>query len=228
MPSVPNLPSRTSKFILSHPEYYNYVRLNGNGGASGDGAARRPPASGAGKDCQDSSTAGTEPPAPPTTTPKPSSPTSGGNRSDVVIIGGGDKKGSNGQVDDDDDFLSAAAAIVRTNTPASPTNRPVKLQSTTPRSQHSEDDEPLELEVVDAVDSAGTMASRNGTLTVTGKVAQSRKEDDDDEEEEEDAEESGRLERVALVERVDPKLGLSLGEAPRKAKITVFRRERSG
>ncbi|KAE8737331.1 hypothetical protein FOCC_FOCC017207, partial [Frankliniella occidentalis] len=207
MPSVPNLPSRTSKFILSHPEYYNYVRLNGNGGASGDGAARRPPASGAGKDCQDSSTAGTEPPAPPTTTPKPSSPTSGGNRSDVVIIGGGDKKGSNGQVDDDDDFLSAAAAIVRTNTPASPTNRPVK--------------------VVDAVDSAGTMASRNGTLTVTGKVAQSRKEDDDDEEEEEDAEESGRLERVALVERVDPKLGLSLGEAPRKAKITVFRRERS-
>ncbi len=79
---------------------------------------------------------------------------------------------------------------------------------------------------MDALDSAGTMASRNGTLTVSGKVAEARHQHQDDEDEE-DAEESGRLERVALVERVDPKLGLSLGEAPRRARITVFRRERS-
>lgn len=30
MPSVPMLPPRTSKFILDHPDYYNYVRLNGS------------------------------------------------------------------------------------------------------------------------------------------------------------------------------------------------------
>lgn len=81
---------------------------------------------------------------------------------------------------------------------------------------------------MDAVDSAGTMASRNGTLTIGGKTGslQARHRGQDAEEAEEDAAESDRLERVALVERVDPKLGLTLGEAPRKAKVTVFRRQR--
>lgn len=103
--------------------------------------------------------------------------------------------------------------------------------------QDEDDEEPLELEVVDAVDSAGTMAARNGTLTVrrtAGPAARQDSAGQDSEDVEDDDEEVGesRLERVALVERLDPKLALkeaaSRQEAPGRAKVTVFRRERGG